>query len=216
MRPLILAVADKMSAKEASPSLQFLLSLTVRLVIASTTRSGSVETPLADAAHKVFERTVATCAQLKAELLGLTPGDSVFVDAFELARVSNARIARYYLRSLEMTAKNEAEPWFVPDDDRQIITLEHVLPKKPEGNWSQFTEEEAQQLTNRLGNQVLLRRRDNSELRSQAFIDKRVVYEASPYSLTSQVGQATDWTADAIRDRQKTLAGLAAATWPVR
>ena len=41
-------------------------------------------------------------------------------------------LARYYLRSLETAAKNEAEPWFIPTDDGTVINLEHVLPKQPE------------------------------------------------------------------------------------
>jgi Protein of unknown function DUF262 len=134
MRALNIAIATRMDEKQATLAFQFLISLGVRLIIASSTRTSSVEVPLADAAKSVFEGTIETAKSLKGELASLTPTDGDFRAAFETAKVSNAKLARYYLRSLEMTAKNEAEPWFVPQDDRQVINLEHVLPKKPEAN----------------------------------------------------------------------------------
>jgi hypothetical protein len=79
-----------------------------------------------------------------------------------------------------MAAKGEAEPWFMPTDDRSIINLEHVLPKKPLGNWPQFTAEEVPVWMNRLGNQALMRASDNSDLQSGAFSEKKKVYVDSP------------------------------------
>lgn len=216
MRPLILAVAAKMEQKETSRVFQFLISLGVRLLIASSTRSGSVEIPLADAARDVFEGKHETAAQIKDALAGLTPTDREFQSAFENARVSNARLARYYLRSLEMTAKSEVEPWFVPHDDGQVINLEHVLPKRPADNWPAFSEEDVRQRATRLGNLALLRARDNSNLKSEAFADKKPIYAACPYVLTRHIADLQEWTPTAIDERQRTLASLAGKTWPAK
>jgi hypothetical protein len=213
IRPLILAVGAKLDPEEATQAFNFLIALGVRLMIASSTRSASVEEPLADAARDVFLGKLDTARMLRDELAKLTPKDTAFRTEFERAKVSNARLARYYLRSLEMTAKGEAEPWFVPQDDQQVINLEHVLPKKPEDNWPQFTEDEVGQYATRLGNQALLRASDNSNLKSQTFADKKPIYEASPYILTSQIGEVEEWTPQAIEERQKKLADLAVKTW---
>jgi hypothetical protein len=215
MRPLILAVASKMSPKEASLAFQFLISLGVRLIIASSTRSGSVEVPMANAASDVYCGTVTTAAKLRKLLAPITPDDAQFRVAFETARVSNAKFARYYLRSLEMAANAEPEPWFMPVSDPQVINLEHVLPKKPEENWPEFGEEEVRQLTTRLGNLALMRASDNSNIKSQAFEAKKLVYAQSPYALTSRVAEFADWTSESIAARQKTLAELAVGAWPV-
>lgn len=59
-----------------------------------------------------------------------------------VATVSNRKLARYYLRSMELAAKDEAESWHIPNDDRSTINLEHVLPEKPEGNWPQFNDDQ--------------------------------------------------------------------------
>lgn len=216
MRPLLLALTAKMSQKETAGSFQFLLSLGVRLLIAATTRSGSIEELLAKAANQVYEGKIETAAQLMGELAAITPPDPAFRDAFEIARVSNSRFARYYLRSLELTAKGEAEPWFLPTDDGSIINLEHILPKKPEGNWPTFTDEDVRGYSNRLGNLVLMRASDNSAARSDPFANKRTAYADSPYVLTSQVADRADWTPEAITARQKCLAELAVKTWPVK
>jgi hypothetical protein len=216
MRSLILAIAAKMSPKETALAFQFLISLGVRLIIASSTRSSSVETPLATTAKGVFEGSINTAAKLSEALKGITPTDAVFEGKFRDAKVSNARLARYYLRSLQMTANKEPEPWFIPQQDTRVINLEHVLPKKPEDNWPQFDEDEVRQLATRIGNLALLKASDNSNLKSDAFIDKKPVYAASPYSLTSQIANVEKWTAEAIADRQKVLAKLAVRTWPAK
>ena len=113
-----------------------------------------------------------------------------------------------------MTAKDEAEPWFILHEDRQIINLEHVLPKKPQDNWPQIDDEEIRRLTTRLGNLALLRVTDNSDLKSYGFAEKKPIYAASPYLLTNMIGEVDDWTATAIDERQKRLAELAVSTWP--
>lgn len=215
MRALLLAVASRMDPKQAAQSFQFLVSLSVRLMIASSTRSGSVEQPLAGAAQGVFDGSIESADSLKEELTGLTPGDEEFKTAFETARVTNGRLARYFLRSLEMTAKGEAEPWFVPHNDQTVINLEHVLPKKPQDNWPDVTEDEVRLFVNRIGNLVLLRASDNSNIKSDAFVDKKPVLEESPYVLTYQVGELGEWTPATIADRQKQLASLALVTWPI-
>ena len=186
MRPLLLAVATRFSEKEAAHAFKFLISLGVRLLIASTTRSGSVELPLAGAANAAFKEEIATARDLKHKLQGITPTDDEFYMAFEIMNVSKANLARYYLRSLEMAAKGEAEPCFMPNDDRAIINLEHILPRKPAANWPNFNDEEVAIYSRRVGNVTLLRAKENSDLRSDAFRDKKKVYKHSPFVLTSQ------------------------------
>jgi hypothetical protein len=124
-------------------------------------------------------------------------------------------LARYYLRSLELAAKHEAEPWHIPNDDRSAINLEHVLPERPEGNWPQFKEDEVKRYCKRIGNLCLMRASDNSSAKSASFKKKSPIYKKSPYALTMQIADADQWSAKEISARQKTLAGIAVKTWPV-
>jgi hypothetical protein len=215
LRPLLLGIAHKFDKRDATTAFAFSVSLAVRLMIASSTRTGTVEEGLADAAHEIFDGTISGTHGLKTKLRGLTPTDGQFRAAFEVATVSNRKLARYYLRSLEFTAKGQSEPWHIPNDDQSIINLEHVLPERPIGIWPQFNDDEVKIYRNRIGNLALLRASENSDLKSDDFTTKSAVYRNCPYELTSQIAQEPTWTTAAIVERQKTLSKLAVATWPI-
>lgn len=215
VRPLMLAIGHKLADKNAEDAFRFCVSLCVRLMIASSTRTGSVEEGLASAAHKTFTGAITTAAALKAELKSLTPTDAAFSSAFETATLSNRKLARYYLRSMELAVKAQPEPWHIPNDDRSAINLEHILPEKPEGNWPAFNDEQVKLYYKRVGNLCLMRATDNSTAKSAGFAEKKPYFAASPYELTKQIADATEWTTSEINARQKTLAGIAVKTWPV-
>ena len=214
-RPLILAIANKFDKKETGTAYRFLVSLSVRLVIASGTTSGSIDELSSAASLAIFTEKIKTTAALKTTLFDITPSNEGFKEAAASAKVSQPRLARYYLRSLEMAANGEKEPYFIPSDDRSIINLEHILPQKPMDNWPSFTEEETDLFVNRLGNQMLMRATENSGAKSDNFEDKKLLYAKSAYALTKQVCEFSDWTPQTIGQRQKALAELAVKTWPI-
>ena len=216
MRPAVLAVADRfMDKREVANALSFLLSLGVRLLLASSTRSGAVETALANAAHSIWEGNVSSTDGLKKALYQITPSDAQFRTALETARVSKASLARYYLRSLETAANQEDEPWFMPTNDATVINLEHILPKKPDENWPEFTEDEVRLYGNRLGNLALIRASDNSIVGNAPFSEKKKVFKKSPYILTSEIAEYCSWTAREIGKQQIRLSKLAPQAWPI-
>jgi Protein of unknown function DUF262/Protein of unknown function (DUF1524) len=215
LRPLMLAIAHKFAEREIEQAFRFCVALAVRLMVASGTRSGVVEEGIAGAANKVFHDAINSADGLKADLRTLTPSDVAFSAAFENATVSNGKLARYYLRSLELAAKNESAPWHIPNDDRNAINLEHILPEKPETNWPQFSDELVKLYWKRIGNLCLLRATDNSTIKSAPFHDKKRTFAQSPYVLTKQIADAAEWRPDEIVERQKTLASIALRTWPI-
>lgn len=186
----------------------------VRVVVAGKTRTGSVEKGFADAAKKIYSETIKSADSLRKEFSSFIPSDTEFSQAFAIARVSNAKLARYYLRSLESEKSSVDQPWHIPNDNSNEINLEHVLPEKTEGNWPKFSEEERVQYWKRIGNLCLLKSRDNSTLKSSPYRDKRTVYKNSEYILTKQIAEVHEWTTSAIEDRQQELSNLALMTWP--
>jgi hypothetical protein len=215
MKALLLAIGQTFSEKEVGNAFQFCVSLGVRLMITNSTRSGTVEEGLASAAHGVYKKTVESADQLKSLLKNMNTTDGIFRTAFESATVSNRKLARYYLRSLEMSSKDEKNPWHIPNDDKSVINLEHILPDKPERNWPQFTDDDVKLYRNRIGNLTLLRSSDNSEIKSIGFNEKKRRYSECPYNITSQIASYTEWTPAKIIERQKSLAVLAVKTWPI-
>ena len=211
----MLATAQVMGGKDLEGAFQYYVSLGVRLMLASSTRTGSIEEGLAAAAHNIYNGQLTNVRKLKAHLMEIMPTNEKSKYAFEAATVSNGKLARYYLRSLEMAAKKEREPWHIPNDDRSIINLEHVLPEKTEGNWPQFSPEEAKIYYRRIGNLVLLRASKNSTIKSAGFAEKKLTFKNSPDELTKQISSCDNWRADEIIARQKTLAALAVRAWPI-
>ena len=215
LRPLMLAILERFVDQHVEKAFMFCVSLGVRLMIASSTRTGSVEEGIAFSAHNIFTGKIATVDDLKVDLKSLIPADAAFEAAFQIATVSNRKLARYYLRSMELAAKQEAEPWHIPNDDRSTINLEHVLPEKPEGNWPQFADEQVKTYFKRIGNLCLMRASDNSTAKSDGFESKKSIFSKSPYLLTKQVGEVKNWTTEDITVRQQILASLALKAWPI-
>lgn len=216
LRPLLLAVAAKFSKNETALAFQFVVSLTVRLLIAATTRSGSTEETLAQAALEVYQGKLTTCAALKARLVSITPDNTEFEEAFATTNSAKPDYARYYLRTLERSRSNEAEPWHVENNDPASITLEHILPKSPGPGWTDWTDpEQVKKYTRRLGNMCLLQRTPNSNLKSESFDVKRPVFEAADYNLTKEVANYQKWTSVEIEQRQAAMAKQAVLAWPI-
>jgi hypothetical protein len=215
LRPLMLAVAAQFEAKEASEAYRMFISWGVRFIITSNTSRGSIDEVLAEAAHLVFTSKISTAKGIRKQVNDTIPVNEEFRKQFETATVSKAQFARYYLRSLERAAKGETDPWFIPNDDKQVINLEHILPEKPEQNWPEFNDDEVRLYTRRIGNLALLLAKTNSDLQSSGFAAKKLVYKDSPYELTSMVATNASWTKIEIAQRQKVLADLALKAWPL-
>jgi Protein of unknown function DUF262/Protein of unknown function (DUF1524) len=214
-RPCLVAVAAKFDSKEASQAFQMFVSLGVRLLVASSTRSGPIEETLAAAARSIYKGDTKTALSLKQALAAVIPSDTQFQSAFETATVSVAWNARYYLRVMEQTHQSKTNPWWIPNEDKEKMTLEHVLPENPEGNWPAFTPDQVELYVKRLGNLCLLPKGANSDLRSAGEARKFEVYRDATYELTRQIGREKDWSAQKIVERQKGLAKLAVKAWPL-
>jgi hypothetical protein len=216
MQPLLLAIAEKFPVNKASEAMKFLISLSVRLIIAFSTRSGSIEEALAETANLIFLDKITDTKGIKSNLSNITPKNPDFEDSFSTATVSKASFARYYLRSLEMALKDQPDPLFIPNADKETISLEHILPEKPQDNWKQFNQDEVDTYSRRIGNLALLVKKSNSDLRSADFETKKKVYaQSGGYDLTTQIVKLDEWTVEKIVERQKILAKLALKAWPI-
>ena len=179
------------------------------------TRTGTVEQGLAIAANKVYTGEIAAYKQLRLQLMNITPTDGEFAAAFTTATVTNRKLARYYLRSLEMVHETEKEPWLVLNANANVINLEHVLPTKPGDAWPNFSNDEVRLYRNRIGNLTLLQATKNSGLQSADFETKKKVYADSPYETTNMISKQKEWSTTQIDSRQAYLASLALKAWKV-
>ena len=214
IRPLMFAVAKFFSVNEGKLAYRMLVSWAVRLLIVGT-RGGILDRAYSLRAEEMGNEKLTTAHALLAALSDVIPSDSLFEASFAEARVPHEQRSRYYLRSLELKVKDNPEPEYVPSDEENAINLEHVLPENPGAHWKMPDPQIAIALHKRLGNMVLLQAKKNSFIGNGSFEDKRLVLKASTYNLTQEIGECEKWGAEEISDRQRRLAKLAVATWPL-
>jgi hypothetical protein len=105
--------------------------------------------------------------------------------------------------------------------DYPILTVEHVLPQSPsaDSKWFEWWPDEEEMVNNvhRLGNLVLLSRRKNSQASNFEFERKKKEYfqrgGVSPFSLTTQVLQESEWTPAIVAKRQNHLLETLKKVW---
>jgi hypothetical protein len=215
MRPLVLALANAFSIPEFQKAIHLLASLSVRLVLAGRTRTGTIETTFGEAAVAVFEGAIHDTKGLKQALRPVMISDSDFRQEFSNARVSNASLARYYLQALEAAHADETEPWYIENDDPAVMTLEHVLPQNTNRAWEGIDPDHQKMLVRRLGNLCIMNKSGNEALANKSFAEKRAALSSARYSLTAMIGSYDRWGPEEIADRQLKLADLAVRAWPI-
>jgi hypothetical protein len=212
-RPMLLPALWALPQKEIDEILRLLIGWNVRLLIVGGLGSGPMEKAYSGLGRAIRNGELTSVKNMAQSARKFVPADDEFQAAFQTARVSKVPLARYYLRELENQARGQGEPELVPAEQ---LTLEHVLPERPEGNWPDFADDEVESYSRRLGNMVLLAQKPNSALRSAAFTVKRDTFLSSQLRLTHEVGEEPEWGKQQIVDRQKRLAALAVKVWPLK
>jgi len=215
-RPFLLAALTHLQLKEVEALLRLLIGWNVRLLVVGGLGGGVMERHYSELGQAIRKGELKAVSEVSDKAKAFVPNDTTFRSAFASARISKVTLARYYLQALERQIRREKQPEMIPNTDPGQLTLEHVLPERPEKNWPQFSDEEAKTYVRRLGNMVLLKERMNSKLRSAPFEKKLTVYKKSELKLTKEVAAKKIWDKDAIERRQQKLAELALATWPLK
>lgn len=215
IRPLLLAILTSFSGDEVKASLRLMVSWSARFLIVGGLGGGTMESHYSDVAQKVRAAKFTTAKDLSKALANVVPADATFESSFAAARVSQHWLARYYLRALEVVKRGGPEPELVPNDNSEQLTLEHVLPENPSGNWTNVPDEVASAYYRRLGNMTLLPKRPNNDLQSKSFDEKKEVYKDSALEITKPILDQDKWDQATIEDRQKWLAAIAVKAWPI-
>jgi len=212
IRPLLLAILNKFPAKKVSEAFKKLVAASVRYQMVGGIGGGTLERVYSDTARAVAEEKIATPAEVIKAFKGV-PSDSAFQSAFSIASVSKQKIARYYLRELEIElAGDDAET--IPDHDTDKVNLEHVLPTNPDPVWgNHFNDDEMRSYQKRLGNLAILASKINSTIGNACFQEKKLHYSDSAFQLTESIGSVDEWGKDAIENRQIEMAKIAVKHW---
>ncbi len=211
IRPLLLAILRKFKANDSADSLHKLVSVAVRYQLVGGVGGGTLEKLYSETAKAVSEGKISTPKGIVQELKTV-PSDNAFLAAFTYATVSKQKIARYFLRELEI-AKSQRDSETIPDSDPNNVNLEHVLPIIVTDDWKHFDEDEWRTYHRRLGNMAVMASRTNSSLGNCDFATKKLAFKESKFYFTSQLASIETWNKKAIEARQKEMAELAVKHW---
>ena len=215
IRPLLFAVATNFDPEETDKSFKLFVSWSVRFLISGGGRGGTLDKHYGELAKSVGTKTITKARELRDAMKDTIPGDSEFETAFASATVGKTYLRRYYLRALDKTLKDDPEPEYVANEDESQVTLEHILPSRPDKLWG-IDEDVAEEAENMLGNMALLRSAKNVEIGNKSFSERKRAYEELSYLITNQIAEYGVWGIDQIRDRQAKMAKIAIKTWSVK
>jgi len=214
--PLLLSIFRYLSIAEAQKAFKLCLSWSVRFLVSGVAGGGVIERYYGLRAKEISDGEIKTAKDLALKMSPIVPNDEVFKSAFGFASVRRTKIARYYLRAIDLHQKGEKNPQFIPNEDTRAVNLEHILPENPGPGWK-VAKDVATNYFRRLGNQCLLGSVKNSTVGNKSFSDKKSAYKDSPYLMTDILSNYGDtWGPDEITDRQNKLAEYAPKVWPIK
>ncbi len=211
IRPLMFAVALRFSPTEAEKAFRLFVSWSVRFLIYGG-RGGLLDTQYSLRAMDVGTNAIATASALRDAMQKHVPTDAEFEAAFATARVSRARLARYYLRAIEKTRQGTKDAEFVPNEEVEAVNLEHVLPLNPGDEWD-IESDKAEAAQKLIGNMALMASGENVANANEAFTKKKAAYAKSKFETTKELASYATWDTNSIQKRQADLAKTAVKTW---
>lgn len=214
IRPLLLALLNKFPPKKVSEAFKKLVSAAVRYQMVGGVGGGTLERVYSDTAKAVTEEKIKTPNEV-IQAFKNVPSDSAFLSAFSIASVSKQKIARYYLRELEI-AEADGNAETIPNHDTNSVNLEHVLPTTPDPSWQKvFSEDEMRSYQKRIGNLALMSAKLNSTIGNGCFEDKKEYFRESAFSFTREIANEDIWGKASIDSRQQRMAEVAVKHWSI-
>lgn len=167
-------------------------------------------------ANRVSNQTYVKPLEAIVAMKEIYPEDKVFQAAFAtkviLTKLSrNRRLVRHILCQLELRESGKEY-----DFDSDTFNIEHILPQNPESGWENFTDEEVEALSYRLGNMTLCETSLNRDLGNGDYAQKQAGYSSSQFALTRKIAEEnSDWNSERIAARQNWMAKQAVSIWRV-
>lgn len=217
---LLLAVFERFGEEDRRGFQKFLRAITIlsfRYNVICGRQSKDQERIYNQIAQEISSSEIENVNEAFIKLRPIYPEDREFQAAFEekvLRTTShrNKEVMRFILFQLEEHLSSNA---FEIESSR--YTIEHILPENPsDDGWRQFSEQQQEAFTYRLGNMTILEANYNRDLGRSGYDKKRLAYEKSCFAITRNLADQYDqWTMEKIRANQRWMAKQATSIWRV-
>lgn len=141
--------------------------------------------------------------------------DKIFIERLATQQVLNSKKATHlFVSILQYEARKKGEVFEMSSD----MTIEHILPQDWDSKlsgWEHFNAEQHQSLHRRLGNLMLLTRKENELVARKPFPEKTLVYGDAKYKEATFISKFDGWSEDSIRQRQEEIAKELCKVWKV-
>lgn len=207
---LLMAAYFKFDEKDFIKLTEWVSVISVRYNVICGNMPNAQENVYSRLANKIMRGDIDNMRDLAEGLRPIYPNDEEFASAFAEKSMPSGRSPKkilYLLKSIEKHVTQGDEP---PVD----ITLEHILPYRPDDAWQKsFGRDNYHDAIDRLGNMAILAGVNN--MGQEPFAEKKAVLENSPYAINKKIAEYPEWDAEALNNYQRWLAKQATATWQI-
>lgn len=210
--PLLLSAYNNLSQEEFIKVLRIVSIITFRYTVVSGLNTNPKEQYYSQTAIKVSRGDCKNAYAIAQELRPLYVGDLDFKNDFSTLSIKtkgrSRKLARYILFELE----NKLSQTDI-DYEESPATIEHILPENSGIEWaSDFPLSTQENFIYRIGNYTSLEDDKNRDCGTKSFIEKKVIYHTSQYSLSRDL-KADVWTPNTLERRQMKLSEVATSVW---
>ena len=214
--PLLLAARRRFQSADFEAILRAIVVISFRYNVIGNLATGEQERIYHAVASRIATGDYQTSQQVMEGIRHVYPRDDFFRASFAEKTIGttqsrNRKIVRYILCELEKQSSGQQL-----DFQSDAISIEHICPENPEENWQNFSDEELEAFSSRLGNFALLSHGANNALGNAGYAAKRAAYLESAYQTTRDIAEKYhDWTPEKITSRQKAMATIATSIWRI-
>lgn len=214
--PLIMAARRTLDVESFDKLLKSIVTISFRYNVVGNLLPAEQERTYHAEAQRISKGDHVNLRQILEGLRPIYLPDASFSAAFSEKSIStiqsrSKKVACYILCAIERQMSG-----IELDYEGDGFNLEHICPINPNGGWTDFSDEEIDSLTSRLGNLTLLQTTANKRLGNAEYSEKRPVYSDSVYAMTKEIAEKfEEWTPRAIVKRQQAMAKIATAVWRI-
>lgn len=165
-------------------------------------------------ALKIHKGELSNINSINNSLKNTYPNDEDFKEDFRLKSMRTLQTpkkARYLLSEIEIAIDATNAP------DFSLLTLEHILPESPDGQWiDYFGKDDYNEHIDRLGNMTLASKELNRDLDRKSFDEKKELLSSNNLKITEKIQDYEIWNSDAVNDRQNWMATYAVQKWKIQ
>ena len=213
--PLLLSVYKEFEDKEFIKVLKICSIISFRYSAIGRLNPNEMERIYNKCSIKVSSKEIITAKEVFDNLKNIYVDDEAFENSFSSASIDtgrNRKLVKYILINIENQLDNKEY-----DFDESGSTIEHILPTNPEDDslwYENFSIEEMEKLTSRLGNYILLENNINKKIGNDTFGNKIIKYKDSSYKIANDF-KFEEWNPEKLKQHQKDFAKLAKSIWKI-